>query len=175
MQIGIVGLGRMGANIARRLMRDSHTCVVYDTNAATVAQLAGEGAAGARSLQDMVDVLAAPRTIWLMLPAGSVTESAIGEISAMLDTGDILIDGGNAFYKDDIRRAKTLRQCGIHYVDVGTSGGVWGLERGYCLMIGGEKAVVNFLDPIFKSLAPGSGSIPQTPHRKQFDPRVEQG
>ena len=175
MQIGIVGLGRMGANIARRLMRDGHNCAVYDTSATVVSQLASEGASGAKSLQALVDGLSIPRVIWMMLPAGEITESTLSELGGMLSRGDILIDGGNTFYKDDIRRAKTLQACGIHYVDVGTSGGVWGLERGYCLMIGGEKSVVDFLDPIFKTLAPGIGTIPSTPNRGAFDPRAEQG
>src|SRR5690606_35691179 len=175
MQIGIVGLGRMGANIARRLMRDGHTCAVYDTSATVVSQLASEGASGAKSLQALVDGLSIPRVIWMMLPAGEITDSTLSELGGMLNRGDILIDGGNTFYKDDIRRAKTLQACGIHYVDVGTSGGVWGLERGYCLMIGGEKSVVDFLDPIFKTLAPGIGTIPSTPNRGAFDPRAEQG
>jgi len=175
MQVGIVGLGRMGANIARRLMRDGHTCAVYDTSAAAVTQLVSEGACGANSLQALVSGLNTPRVIWLMLPAGEITETAISELGAMLGKGDILIDGGNTFYKDDIRRAKTLQTRGIHYVDVGTSGGVWGLERGYCLMIGGEKSIVDSLDPIFKTLAPGVGSIAATPNREALDPRAEQG
>jgi 6-phosphogluconate dehydrogenase len=165
----------MGANIARRLLRDGHDCVVYDTQPNAVTALQGDGATGAASLRELVDRLAAPRTLWLMLPAGAVTERAIEELAPLLGTGDVLIDGGNTFYKDDIRRAKTLAAGGIHYVDVGTSGGVWGLERGYCLMIGGEKAVVDRLDPVFKTLAPGVGSIARTPNREQLDPRAEQG
>jgi 6-phosphogluconate dehydrogenase len=175
MQIAIVGLGKMGANIARRLMRAGHNCVVYDTQPNAVAALLANGAIGAQSLRELVDRLAVPRTLWLMLPAGAVTEQAIDELAPLLGAGDVLIDGGNTFYKDDIRRAKTLATRGIHYVDVGTSGGVWGLERGYCLMIGGEKAVVDRLDPVFRTLAPGIGSIPRTPNREQLDPRAEQG
>jgi 6-phosphogluconate dehydrogenase len=175
MQIAIVGLGKMGANIARRLMRAGHNCVVYDTQPNAVIALQGDGATGAASLRELVDRLAAPRRLWLMLPAGEITERAIEELAPLLNAGDVLIDGGNTFYKDDIRRAKTLATRGIHYVDVGTSGGVWGLERGYCLMIGGEKAVVDRLDPVFKTLAPGIGAIPRTPNREQLDPRAEQG
>jgi 6-phosphogluconate dehydrogenase len=175
MQIGIIGLGKMGANIARRLMRAGHDCIAYDTQPNAVAPLRADGATGVESLRELVDRLAAPRTLWLMLPAGEITERAIEELAPLLSADDALIDGGNTFYKDDIRRAKTLAARGIHYVDVGTSGGVWGLERGYCLMIGGEKAVVDRLDPIFKTLAPGIGSIPRTPNRAALDARAEQG
>ncbi len=173
MQLGIIGLGRMGANIGRRLMRGGHTVVGYDANAAAVKAL--EGATGAASLEDLVQKLEAPRAVWVMLPAGKITEDTIAALGKLLDKGDCVIDGGNSFYKDDIRRAQGLRRQGIVYLDVGTSGGVWGLERGYCMMIGGEKAAVDRLDPIFKTLAPGTGDIPRTPGREKADPRVTQG
>jgi 6-phosphogluconate dehydrogenase len=175
MQLGVVGLGRMGGNIARRLHRFGHQAVAYDTNAKTVAELGAEGIAGASGLADLVAKLDAPRAIWLMLPAGHVTETAVTEFAGLLKGGDILIDGGNTFYKDDIRRAAALAQHGITYVDVGTSGGIWGLERGYCMMIGGAKAAVDHLDPIFRALAPGPGNIERTPARNGHDPRAEQG
>jgi 6-phosphogluconate dehydrogenase len=175
MQIGIVGLGRMGANIARRLMRAGHQCVVFDANLDAALALGREGATSSVALQDFVKRLAAPRTVWLMLPAGKVTDDAIAELSGLLKSGDTIIDGGNTFWKDDIARAAALKERGLHYLDVGTSGGVWGLERGYCLMIGGEKAQVERLDPVFKALAPGEGTIPPTPHREGRDPRVSQG
>jgi 6-phosphogluconate dehydrogenase len=175
MQIGIVGLGRMGANIARRLMRGGHACVVYDRDAEPGRKLVAEGAAAAASIGELVKALAAPRVVWLMLPAGAATEVAIGELSSLLTAGDTLIDGGNTFWKDDIRRAAELKGRGIAYLDVGTSGGVWGLERGYCLMIGGDKAVVERLDPLFAALAPGKGDIPATRGREGRDPRPEQG
>jgi 6-phosphogluconate dehydrogenase len=175
MQIGIVGLGRMGANIARRLMRAGHSVVVYDINPTSREALAGEGATPAGSLDALVDALATPRAIWVMLPAGPVTEQAIAELATMLAPGDTLIDGGNTYYKDDIRRARSLEVSGVRYVDVGTSGGVWGLERGYCMMIGGPKEAVEALDPIFAALAPGLGTIPRTPGREAHDPRAELG
>ena len=175
MQLGIVGLGRMGANIARRLGAAGHSCTVYDVDAAVVQQLAGEGAEGAGSLEDLVSRLEAPRAVWVMLPAGEITERTIDALGDHLSAGDIVIDGGNTFFKDDVRRAEALKPKGIHYVDVGTSGGVWGLERGYCLMIGGEKEAVDHLDPIFRALAPGFGTIGRTPGREGRDPRVEQG
>jgi 6-phosphogluconate dehydrogenase len=175
MQIGVVGLGRMGANIARRLMSRGHACAVWDRDARPAEQLAGEGALAATSLAELVHALAAPRAVWLMLPAGATTEAAIADLAPLLAPGDTIIDGGNSFWKDDIRRARELGVRGLHYVDVGTSGGVWGLERGYCLMIGGETPVVGRLDPIFAALAPGRGSIPATPGRQERDPRVEQG
>jgi 6-phosphogluconate dehydrogenase len=175
MQIGIVGLGRMGANIARRLMRHDHSCVVWDRDAGPGRQLADEGALAAAGLPELVRALAAPRAVWLMLPAGPVTEAAIADLAQLLAPGDTIIDGGNGFWKDDIRRARELGAKGLHYVDVGTSGGVWGLERGYCLMIGGETPAVERLDPIFSALAPGKGGIPATPGREGRDPRVEQG
>lgn len=175
MQVGIVGLGRMGANIARRLMRHGHGCTVYDRDAEPGRQLAAEGASAAAGLGDLVKALRPPRTLWLMLPAGAATEAAISELAALLEPGDTLIDGGNTLWKDDVRRARELKARGLHYLDVGTSGGVWGLERGYCLMIGGEKAVVDRLEPIFTALAPGKGDIPATPGRMGRDRRPEQG
>jgi 6-phosphogluconate dehydrogenase len=175
MQIGIVGLGRMGANIARRLMRNGHECVVFDANLEASLTLGREGAKSAAAVQDLVKRLKPPRIVWLMLPAGAVTEKAITELGGLMGSDDTVIDGGNTFWKDDIRRATGLRERGIHYLDVGTSGGVWGLERGYCLMIGGEVAIVQRLDPIFRALAPGAGEIARTPHRADRDPRPEQG
>jgi 6-phosphogluconate dehydrogenase len=175
MQIGVVGLGRMGANIARRLMRRGLSCVVWDRDAKPGQELAGEGALAATSLADLVCALTAPRTTWLMLPAGAATEAAIADLAALLAPGDTVIDGGNSYWKDDIRRARELRANGLHYVDVGTSGGVWGLERGFCLMIGGDNETVERLDPIFAALAPGEGGIAPTPGRERRDPRVEQG
>ncbi|SAK67742.1 6-phosphogluconate dehydrogenase [Caballeronia hypogeia] len=175
MQIGIVGLGRMGGNIGRRLMRDGHACVVYDHNPQATETLAGEGATGAKDLGDLVAKLAAPRVVWLMLPAGKITEDTLNDLRKILGADDVIIDGGNSFYKDDIRRAKELREQGIHYVDVGTSGGVWGLTRGYCMMIGGEEEVVRRIDPILATLAPGRGDVPETPGREGRDPRVENG
>jgi len=173
MQIGIVGLGRMGANIGRRLMQRGHEIVAYDREPKAVAAL--QGATGAGSLKDLVGKLNAPRAVWLMLPAGKITEDSVNELSALLSPGDTIIDGGNTFFKDDIRRARTLADKKITYVDCGTSGGVWGFERGYCLMIGGDKAVVDRLDPIFAALAPGAGKIDLTPGREGRDPRVVQG
>jgi 6-phosphogluconate dehydrogenase len=176
MQIGVIGLGRMGGNIVRRLTRAGHSCVVYDASAATVRELGQEGATPAASVADLVSKLThTPRAIWVMLPAGAITEGTVEELGGLLAKGDIIIDGGNSYYKDDIRRGKALAPKGIHYVDAGTSGGVWGLQRGYCLMIGGDAAAVNHLDPIFAALAPGLGSVPRTPDRQGRDPRVEQG
>ncbi len=175
MQIGIIGLGRMGGNIVRRLMRRGHEAVVYDRDQKAVTGLAGEGAVGASGLEELVRRLAKPRAVWVMLPAGAVTEGAIGSLGTLLESGDVIIDGGNTFWKDDVRRAAALRQRGLHYVDVGTSGGVWGLERGYCMMIGGEKNVIDRLDPIFAALAPGVGNVPRTPGRDGRDPRAERG
>jgi len=175
MQLGIIGLGRMGGNIARRLHRAGHHCVVYDQIPKAVADLAAEGMTPAATLADAIAKLDAPRAIWLMLPAGQVTETTITSLSGLLSVGDVLIDGGNSFYKDDIRRAKALEAKLISYVDVGTSGGIWGLDRGYCMMIGGPKAIVDRLDPIFQALAPGPGSIPRTPNRQGRDRRAEQG
>jgi 6-phosphogluconate dehydrogenase len=165
MQIGMIGLGRMGSNIVRRLARRNHTAVVYDLDPKTVAALANEGATGASSLEDLVRKLDRPRTAWIMLPAGNATESAVRQLSELLEPGDVIIDGGNSFWRDDIRRSKELKSKGVDYVDVGTSGGVWGLDRGYCMMIGGGKATVQRLDPIFKTLAPGVGDIPRTQGR----------
>ena len=173
MQIGIVGLGRMGANIGRRLMGKGHSVVAYDREPKAVAALTG--ATGAGSLQDLVGKLSAPRTVWLMLPAGKITEDTIEQLTPMLQAGDTIIDGGNTYFKDDIRRAKKLREHKIFYIDCGTSGGVWGLERGYCMMIGGDKDNVQRLDPIFAALAPGAGTIELTPNRDGRDPRVTQG
>jgi 6-phosphogluconate dehydrogenase len=164
MQLGMVGLGRMGANLVRRLMRDGHRCVVYDVNADVVNELAGEGATGATSLEDFAAKLEAPRAAWLMLPAAFV-DSTLDRLVPLLQPGDAVIDGGNSYYRDDITRAKRLAARQIHYLDCGTSGGVWGLERGYCLMIGGETEAVQRLDPIFKTIAPGSGSAEPTPSR----------
>ncbi|WP_327002456.1 decarboxylating 6-phosphogluconate dehydrogenase [Dactylosporangium sp. NBC_01737] len=164
MQVGMVGLGRMGANLVRRLIRDGHRCVGYARSESTVKQLAGEGMVGANSLADLVAKLDKPRAVWLMLPAAAV-ESTLDQLITLLDPDDVVIDGGNSYYRDDIARAKQLAKHQIHYVDCGTSGGVWGLERGYCLMIGGEEAVVTRLDPIFKTIAPGHGSAEPTPSR----------
>jgi 6-phosphogluconate dehydrogenase len=175
MQIGMVGLGRMGANMVRRLARDGHQCVVFDQSQDSVKAVAGEGITGSASLTQFVTQLAKPRAVWVMLPAGEITETTIARLSELLAVGDIIVDGGNAFYKDDVRRAKALKAKGIHYIDCGTSGGIWGLDRGYCLMIGGEKEAVDRLDPIFKSLAPGPGNIDVTPDREARDPRVERG
>jgi 6-phosphogluconate dehydrogenase len=175
MDIGIIGLGRMGGNIAKRLMRGGHKCVVLDRNQDAVKDVADAGAVAAKDPADMLGKLSSPRAVWLMLPAGAITESVLTEVAGLMREGDILIDGGNSFYKDDIRRAKTLRPKGINYVDVGTSGGVWGLERGYCLMIGGDEAVVKHLDPIFACLAPGIGKIDRTAGRDRRDPRAEHG
>jgi 6-phosphogluconate dehydrogenase len=175
MQLGMIGLGRMGANIVRRLQKAGHTCVVYDRDPKPGEALAKEGATAATSLQDMVAKLSAPRAIWVMLPAGGPTESTIETLSGLLSSGDAIIDGGNTFWRDDIRRGKALKEKGLHYLDVGTSGGVWGLERGYCMMIGGDADEVKRLDPIFAALAPGKGAISETPGRDARDPRVEQG
>jgi 6-phosphogluconate dehydrogenase len=174
MELGMVGLGRMGANMVRRLIRGGHNCVVYDMSPQTVAELAMEKAAGAASLADLVKKLKAPRAVWLMVPA-AVVDQTIADLLPHLEPGDTLIDGGNSFYIDDIRRAKELSPRKIHYVDVGTSGGVWGLERGYCMMIGGENDVVRRLDSIFATLAPGRGDIPRTPGREKLEGTAEQG
>ena len=174
MQIGMIGLGRMGANMVRRLLRGGHECVVFDANVGNVKQLAGEGAVGATSLDDFIRKLKTPRAVWLMLPA-AVVDGTLKELSSRLQKDDIVIDGGNSYYIDDIRRAKELEPAGVNYVDVGTSGGVWGLERGYCMMIGGPKAAVQRLDPIFKTLAPGPGDIPRTPGREKATSTAEDG
>ena len=175
MQIAMIGLGRMGANLVRRLMRSGHSCVVYDRDPDARAALEKEGVTAATDLGAVVAQLESPRTVWVMLPAGEATETAISDLQSLMSAGDTIIDGGNTFWKDDIRRAKKLQESGIDYVDVGTSGGVWGLERGYCLMIGGRKEVVDRLDPIFAALCPGIGEIPLTPNRETRDPRAEQG
>src|SRR5204863_164255 len=175
MQLGMIGLGRMGGNIVRRLMKHGHSTVVYDKDPKAVAALAADGAAGTSTLEDFVDRLERPRTAWVMLPAGKITEATIEALAKLMQPGDVIIDGGNTFWQDDVRRGAALKAKGIHYVDVGTSGGVWGIERGYCMMIGGDKAVVDRLDPIFACLAPGIGDIPHTPGREGRDPRIEQG
>jgi 6-phosphogluconate dehydrogenase len=174
MQLGMVGLGRMGANMVRRLLNGGHTCTVFDMSPKAVEELAKDGAVGSSSIKDFVSKLQKPRAIWLMIPA-AVVDSTIAEIVPFLEAGDILIDGGNSYYIDDIRRAKELAPKGILYVDVGTSGGVWGLERGYCMMIGGPDAAVQHLDPIFKTIAPGIGDIPRTPGREKASGTAEQG
>jgi len=175
MQIGVIGLGRMGGNISRRLMQHGHEPVVYDHDAKAIAAVTRDGATGAADLGKLVAQLRAPRAVWVMLPAGQITEDVIGQLGKLLSAGDAVLDGGNTFWKDDIRRAKMLKEKNIYHIDVGTSGGVWGLERGYCMMIGGPKEVVDRLDPIFKALAPGPGNLPRTPGRDGRDPRAEQG
>jgi 6-phosphogluconate dehydrogenase len=175
MQIGVIGLGRMGGNIARRLIRAGHQPVVWSRGAETVAALASEGATGARDIEDLVSRLTTPRAVWVMLPAGAPTEETIATLGSLMVAGDVIIDGGNTFYRDDIRRAAALRGKGLDYVDVGTSGGVWGLERGYCMMIGGDAAAVERLDPIFRALAPGLGEIARTRRPDGADPRAELG
>jgi len=174
MQLGMIGLGRMGANMVRRLIRNGHSCVVFDRSKQAVADLVKDHATGADSLADLVKKLHKPRAVWLMVPA-AVVDQTIADLLPHLEAGDILIDGGNSYYIDDIKRAKELAPKKIHYVDVGTSGGVWGLERGYCMMIGGEKEVVQHLDPIFSTLAPGKGAISRTPGRENLDGTSEQG
>jgi 6-phosphogluconate dehydrogenase len=175
MKIGVVGLGRMGANIVRRLIRHEHECVVFNRSPEKVKELVTEGAIAAQDFADLVNQLEKPRAIWLMLPAGEPTEQVIEKLAKLLEPGDILMDGGNSHYTDDIRRAQELAIIGIHYVDVGTSGGVWGLERGYCMMIGGTESIVQSLDPIFKTLAPGRGDIPRTPGREHVNSTAEEG
>jgi len=175
MRVGVIGLGRMGANIGRRLMRGGHEVVGFDRDAAGVAALAADGAAGAASLEELAAKLEAPRIFWVMVPAGAPTEETVAALSGLASPGDVIIDGGNSFFKDDVRRHRECAAKGVHYVDVGTSGGVWGLERGYCLMIGGDKAVVDRLDPIFDTLAPGYGTIPRTPGRDPKNDRAERG
>ena len=175
MMIGMVGLGRMGANMAQRLMRGGHKVVVSDLNPANVQQLATEGATASASLDDFVAKLVAPRVVWLMIPAGDPTEKTVVALGEKLQRGDIIIDGGNSYFKDDVRRSKMLAARGIEYVDVGTSGGVWGLERGYCMMLGGPQKVVDALDPIFRTLAPGRGDIPKTPGREKMSGTAEEG
>src|SRR5881275_213734 len=174
MQLGMIGLGRMGGNMVRRLLEKGHKCVVFDRSPPLVGDLVKEGAEGASSLADLVAKLERPRAIWLMVPA-AVVDQTIGELSPLLENGDTIIDGGNSYYVDDIERAKGLRSLGIHYIDVGTSGGIWGLERGYCMMIGGEAEIVQRLDPIFAALAPGRGQVPRTPGRDKLGGTAEQG
>jgi len=175
MRLGMVGLGKMGANMTRRLMRGGHEVVVTDLSADNVSKIAGEGAVASASLDDFVSKLGKPRIAWLMVPAGGPTEQTVQALAQRMQAGDILIDGGNSYFKDDVRRAGELKKKGLHYVDVGTSGGVWGLERGYCMMIGGPKEVVQQLDPIFKTLAPGRGDIPRTPGREKMAGTAEDG
>src|SRR6202046_1441189 len=175
MQLAMVGLGRMGANMTRRLMRGGHQLVVSDLSADAVKQLAGEGAGGSSSLEDLINKLTPPRAVWIMVPAGGPTEATVQKLAQHMKAGDAIIDGGNSYFKDDVRRANELKVKDIHYVDVGTSGGVWGLERGYCMMIGGPKEAVQRLDPIFKTLAPGKGDIPKTPGREKLRGTAEDG
>src|SRR4051795_6865252 len=174
-QLGMVGLGRMGANLVRRLMRDGHDCVVYDVNADPIKQLEGEGSTGASSLAEMAEKLDAPRAVWIMVPAGDITESSVKEVAEVLEKGDAIIDGGNSYYRDDIRRAQMVGEKGIDYIDCGTSGGVFGLDRGFCLMIGGPDGAVERLDPIFKTIAPGVESAERTPGRKGDPDAAENG
>jgi 6-phosphogluconate dehydrogenase len=171
----MIGLGRMGGNIVRRLMQHGHTSVVYDVNPENVAQLSKEGATPSKSLSHLVEQMPKPRAVWVMLPAGEITAQTISELSELLEAGDILIDGGNSNFQDDVRHAQMLQTKGIRYLDVGTSGGVWGLERGYCMMIGGDQSAATHLDPIFKSLAPGIGTIPRTPGREGKASTAEEG
>ncbi len=175
MQLGMIGLGRMGANMVRRLMRGGHHCVVFDRDPEPVHRLVAEGAVGAGSLDDLISRLSPPRAIWMMVPAGDATEATVDVLAQRLKVDDIIIDGGNSYYKDDVRRAKVLTTRGIHYVDAGTSGGTWGLDRGYCLMIGGSKAVVKQLNPIFKTLAPGLGIVERTKGRDRMEGTAEEG
>jgi len=175
MRIGMIGLGRMGGSLARRLMRAGHETIVWDRDATAIASLAADGATPATSLADLADQLGGDAIFWVMLPAGDPTETTVDELSRLAESGAIIIDGGNSFYKDDIRRAKSLAERGIDYVDVGTSGGVWGVERGFCLMIGGREETVRRLDPIFDALAPGIGEIARTPGRDDRDDRPERG
>ena len=175
MRLGMVGLGRMGANMTRRLMRGGHEVVVTDLSADNVKKISGEGAVASSSIDDFVGKLGKPKIAWMMVPAGGPTEDTVNKLAANFSAGDILIDGGNSYFKDDVRRAQALKEKGIHYVDVGTSGGVWGLDRGYCMMLGGPKEVVQQLDPIFKTLAPGRGDIPRTPGREKMPGTAEDG
>ena len=175
MQIAMIGLGRMGANMVRRLMKNQHECVVFDNNKANIDALTKEGATGAESLEDLVGKLAAPRAVWIMVPAGEPTEKSVMDLAGLLSSGDTIIDGGNSFYKDDVRRAGHLQEKGITYLDCGTSGGIWGVERGYCLMIGGDEAAYQRLEPIFSTLAPGMGDVPRTPGRDPNKGTAEKG
>jgi len=175
MQLGLVGLGRMGANMVRRLQKGGHTCAVFDLNPGNVKKLTAEGAEGADSLEDLVKRLAKPRAVWVMVPSGKATEGTVQTLAAAMEEGDTIIDGGNSFYKDDIRRAAEFKKKGVNYADAGTSGGVWGVERGYCLMVGAEEQVFKQLEPIFKTLAPGRGDIPRTPGREKLGGTAEEG
>ena len=175
MQLGMIGLGRMGANMVRRLMRGGHECVVFDLNPENIKQLEAEGATGARSIEDFINKLAKPRAVWVMVPAGEATEKTVDMLSKVMSGGDIIIDGGNSYFKDDVRRAKLLAEKGIHYMDVGTSWGIWGAERGYCLMVGGEKSSFEHMEPIFRTLSPGRGEISRTPGRENAEGTAEEG
>src|SRR5260370_3380573 len=175
MQLGMIGLGRMGGNIVRRLIKHGHSAVVYAKDSKAVAAVAADGGAGSGAVEDFVSKLEKPRTAWVMLPAGKITEATIDALSKLMQAGDVIIDGGNTFWQDDVRRGKVLKERGIHYIDVGTSGGVWGIDRGYCMMIGGDKAGVDLLDPIFAWLAPGVGDIPPTGGREARDPQIQPG
>jgi len=175
MQLGMIGLGRMGGNIVRRLLRGGHSCVVFDTNAASVEQLAQEGATGSQDMAQLVAQMPTPRAVWVMLPAGAITEATVTRLGELLAPGDTIIDGGNSNYQDDVRRAQAMSVKGIRYIDVGTSGGVWGLDRGYCMMIGGDKPAFDHLEPIFKTLAPGIGTIEKTPGRENRQSTAEHG
>jgi 6-phosphogluconate dehydrogenase len=175
MQLGMIGLGRMGGNMVRRLLRAKHQCVVFDQSPDQVERLVSEGAVGAASLDEFIQTLTKPRAAWVMVPAGDATEQTVTALAERMESGDIIIDGGNSYFKDDVRRAAVWRSKGLHYIDVGTSGGIWGLERGYCLMIGGPKDAVQRLDPIFKTLAPGRGDIPRTPGREKLAGAAEEG
>jgi 6-phosphogluconate dehydrogenase len=175
MQIGMVGLGKMGANMSRRLMKGGHECAVFDLDPAKIAEIERDGAKGAMELPKFIALLEKPRVVWMMVPAGEATENTVNRLASLMEAGDTIIDGGNSYYKDDVRRAKALLPKGIHYVDAGTSGGVWGLDRGYCLMVGGEKEVFARLEPIFKTLAPGIGTIPKTPARPENQGTADNG
>ena len=175
MQLGMIGLGRMGGNMVERLMRGGHSCTVFDRSAEAVRKYQGKGAAGASSLEEFVRKLTRPRAAWVMVPAGPPTEDTVNGLARLMEPGDTIIDGGNSYFKDDVRRAKALQARGLHYVDVGTSGGIWGIERGYCMMIGGPKEAVQRLDPIFKTLAPGRGDTPRTPGREKLGGTAEDG
>lgn len=175
MQLGMVGLGKMGGNMVRRLMHAGHQCVVSDLSQQNVQELSKEGATGSSSLDDFVSKLTKPRAAWVMVPAGNPTEQTVMSLGQKFESGDIIIDGGNSYFKDDVRRSQKLKERGIHYIDVGTSGGVWGIDRGYCMMIGGPKEAVQHLDPVFRTLAPGTGDIPRTPHREKLGGTAELG
>lgn len=175
MQVGMIGMGKMGANMARRLLKGNHHCVIFDQNPDMVRHLANEGAIAAASLDDFISKLSKPRIVWIMVPAGDVTEQVVRELAERMQSDDVIIDGGNSYYKDDVRRAKFLREKNIHYLDVGTSGGVWGLERGYCLMIGGERDIAKYLTPVFETLSPGCGDISRTAGREDAKSTAEYG